>query len=65
MSTNAFSSADFQLANMADDLLALEGNCRNLVLKMDERFDNRLREAGYELKIEGRSVEICPVQSRN
>lgn len=44
---------------------ALEGNCRNLVLKMDERFDNRLREAGYELKIEGRSVEICPAQLRN
>lgn len=44
---------------------ALEGNCRNLVLKMDGRFDNRLRDAGYELKIEGRNVEICPVQSRN
>lgn len=136
MSTNGFSSADFQLANMADDLLALNpktaiyhrdvdflgftfrltetgkvvtrlrkdkrktqknrvrlmarqiaegklspeqaaqsyagwrthalgGNCRNLVLKMDERFDNRLQEIGYELKIKGRSVEICPVQLRN
>ena len=135
MSTNVSSSADFQLANMADDLLsltldlcgrkddktprfprllydgyvsqiiaaavaiqkniimandmrrseartkllpaqaaqsyagwrthALEGNCRNLVLKMDGRFDNRLRDAGYELKIKERNVEICPVQSRN
>lgn len=44
---------------------ALEGNCRNLVLKMDERFDARLQEADYKLIIKGRSVKICHEQSRN
>lgn len=44
---------------------ALRGNCRNMVLAMDKRFNGYLNEIGYELIIYKKRVMICQEQSQS